>query len=74
MYKVIKYFTDLHDNNYPYEVGDTFPRSGLSVSEGRLAELSGSNNKQNQPLIKLVEEKPKRTYTRKTETEKAAEE
>lgn len=56
MYKVIKYFTDLHDNNYPYAVGDKYPRQGLTVSEGRLAELAGSNNKQGQPLIELVEE------------------
>ena len=57
MYKVIKFFTDLHDNDYPYSVGDTFPRSGLKVSDGRLAELAGCNNKQGQPLIQLVEKK-----------------
>lgn len=28
MYRVIKYFTDLHDNEYEYHVGDTFPRKG----------------------------------------------
>ena len=59
MYKVIKHFTDLHDNEYPYNVGDTFPRSGLTVTEGRLAELSGSNNKQGEPLIVLVEDQIK---------------
>ena len=72
MYKVIKFFTDLHDNDYPYNVGDTFPRSGVSVSEGRFAELAGINNKQNQPLIQLVNETPKKTTTRKT-TKEAAE-
>ena len=56
MYKVIKYFTDLHDNDYPYNVGDTFPRKGITASEGRIAELAGSNNKQGQPLIALVVE------------------
>lgn len=54
MYKVICYFTDLHDNNYPYSVGDIFPRHGLEVTEGRLQELAGSDNKQGKPLIKLV--------------------
>ena len=44
MYKVIKYFTDLHDNNHPYNVGDTFPRKGVEVKPERIAELSGSNN------------------------------
>lgn len=59
MYKVIKFFTDLHDDNHPYNVGDIFPHSGLTVSEERLAELAGKNNKQGEPLIKLVKEAPK---------------
>lgn len=66
MYKVIKYFTDLHDNNYPYNVGDTFPRCGVTVSEGRLAELASDSNKQGTPLIQLVnEDKPKKPATKK---------
>lgn len=56
MYEVIHYFTDLQDNEYPYNVGDIFPRDGLTVSDERLKELSGSNNKQHKPLIKFVEE------------------
>ena len=60
MYKVIKHFVDLQDNNYPYNAGDIFPRSGLVVSEDRFAELAGSENKQGTPLIQLVEEKKKR--------------
>ena len=52
MYKVIKAFTDLHDNDYPYSVGDVFPRNGITVSEKRLKELSGSDNKQGTPLIR----------------------
>lgn len=57
MYKVINYFTDLQDKNHPYNVGDPFPRAGLEVTEERLAELSGSKNKQGKPLIEKVEEK-----------------
>ena len=57
MYKVIKFFTDLQDNEHPYNVGDTFPRSGVTVTEARLAELAGSENKQGVPLIQLVEKK-----------------
>ena len=53
-YEVIKYFTDLQDNNYPYNVGDIFPRQGKEVTEERIAELSGSNNRQHTPLIKEV--------------------
>ena len=60
MYKVIKFFTDLQDNNFPYEVDKPFPREGVTVTEERLKELSGSNNKQGQPLIEKVAEPPKK--------------
>ena len=56
MYTVIRYFTDLQDNDYAYEVGDTYPREGLSPTEERIAELSGSDNKQGTPLIAAVAE------------------
>ncbi len=51
MYKVIKYFTDLQDNNHPYEIGSTYPREGLKVTKARINELKGSKNKQGTPLI-----------------------
>ena len=54
MYKVVKLFKDLQDNEYLYNVGDEFPRSGLSVTAERLAELAGSKNRQRQPLIVLM--------------------
>lgn len=57
MYEVIHFFTDLQDNEYPYNVGDLFPRDGLEVSEERLKELSSSKNLQKRPLIKKVESK-----------------
>ena len=56
MYEVINFFTDLQDFNHPYNVGDIFPHDGMTVSEDRLKELSGSNNKQHKPLIRKVEE------------------
>lgn len=55
-YEVIKYFTDLQDNRHPYNVGDTYPRKDFETSDERIKELLGSENKQGQPLIKLVEE------------------
>lgn len=58
MYKVIKHFIDLHDNDHSYNEGDIFPREGVDVSEERLKELAGSDNKQHTPLIELVEETP----------------
>lgn len=57
---VIHSFSDLQDNNHLYHVGDEYPRHGLNVSEQRIAELSGSYNRQGKPLIKeeiVVEEK-----------------
>lgn len=57
MYKVIHYFTDLQDNRHPYNVGDVYPRAGVETTDERIAELSGSNNKQGKPLIEKVEEK-----------------
>ena len=56
MYKVIKYFTDLQDNNHAYNVGDEFPHKGLEVSEKRLLELSTNANRRRMPLIEKVED------------------
>lgn len=63
MYKVIRFFTDLQDNDYPYNEGDTFPRDGLTVDKKRIAELSGPNNKQRTPLIRKEKEEGKLTKT-----------
>lgn len=59
MYKVIKAFTDLQDNNRAYNVGDTFPHVDCAhvVTEQRFTELASCNNKQGKPLIEAVEEK-----------------
>lgn len=57
MYKVIKFFNDLQDSCHPYNVGDVYPREGAETTDERIAELSGSNNKQGKPLIEKVEEK-----------------
>lgn len=69
MYKVIKFFTDLQDNNYPYNVGDVFPHKGMTVTEARLAELAGSENKQGVPLIEYVEKKTTAKRAKKTAEE-----
>ena len=67
MYKVIKSFTDLQDNNYAYYVGDTFPRNGVEVGAERISELASDKNLQGVPLIEEVAEKPKRTRKKKDE-------
>ena len=67
MYKVIKYFTDMQDNNYAYDPKDparnTYPRKGLNVLQSRINELASSKNRQGCPLIEEIseaEEKPKK--------------
>lgn len=61
MYKVLKHFVDLTDNNYEYHTGDTFPRDGLKVTKARFTELSTDKNRRGFPLIEEVAnaEKPK---------------
>ena len=56
MYRVIKYFTDLQDNNHEYNVGDVFPHNKKKVSASRIKELSTDKNRQGVPLIEKVEE------------------
>ena len=86
MYKVIKRFHDLQDARktksgtvyHEYNVGDVFPRDGMEVSEERIQELAGSDNKQGVPLIELVEEKaeskeePKKAASGKSTAKKLA--
>ena len=67
MYKVIKSFTDLQDNNYAYYVGDTFPHNGVEVGAERIAELASDKNRLGVPLIEAIEEKHKRTRKKKDE-------
>ncbi|MDO4170304.1 MAG: hypothetical protein Q4D45_10430 [Lachnospiraceae bacterium] len=82
MYKVIKGFHDLEDSKktktgtiyHEYKVGDIYPRKGLKPSKVRINELLGSDNKQNTPLIELVEDEkatPQGTIAKKTEVNKS---
>lgn len=57
MYKVIIQFTDLKDGGYLYNVGDTYPREGFEVSEARIKELSGGDNRRHIALIKQIPDK-----------------
>ena len=67
MYKVIKSFYDLKDNNHVYSVGDTFPHNGVEVGDERIAELTSDKNRLGVPLIEEILEKPKRTRKKKSE-------
>lgn len=68
MYKVIKSFTDLQDNNHLYKEGDTYPRKGFDVLPSRIKELSTTANRRGEILIKDTETKSKRT-TKKVDGE-----
>ena len=68
MYRVIKAFTDLKDNNHAYSVGDTFPHNGAEVDAERIAELTSDKNRLGVPLIEEIAEKPKRSRKKKIET------
>lgn len=58
MFRVIKPFRDLKDDNHRYIPGDEYPRSGLEVSESRLKELSTKNNLVGYPVIEIINEEP----------------
>ena len=57
MFRVIKHFVDLQDDNYKYDVGDTYPRKGLNVLQSRINELASNKNRQGVPLIEEIPEK-----------------
>ena len=61
MYRVIKAFTDMQDNNYAYDpknpARNTYPRKGLNVLQSRINELASSKNRQGVPLIEEIPEK-----------------
>lgn len=56
IYRVIKYFTDLQDNNHEYNVGDIYPHNKKKVSASRIKELATDKNRRGIPLIEKVEE------------------
>lgn len=68
-YKVIKYFTDMQDNDFEYNEGDVYPRKDLSVLPSRIKELSTTQNRRKEILIVEVpdEEKPKKEKKPKSE-------
>lgn len=65
MYKVVKSFTDLQDNDYLYKENDTYPRKGFDVLPSRIKELATTANRRGEILIKEVEEAPKKRKSTK---------
>lgn len=58
MYRVLRFFRDIQDNNHAYHVGDEYPHGGMAVTEKRLLELSTDKNRRHMPLIAKVEIEP----------------
>ena len=71
MYQVMEYFVDLYDADHEYHPGDIFPREGISVSEERLKELAGSDNKRGMPLIAEIPDEPEQPEGTGTNTDLA---
>ena len=71
-YRAIQYFTDLQANKHEYNKGDEYPRDGLTVTEKRINELLGSDNKQKRPVIEIYTEEvpfePKKYTTKQLES------
>lgn len=60
----------MQDNNFAYNVGDEYPRKGMSVLPSRIKELAGKKNRQGCPLIEEipeVEETPKKKKSTKVD-------
>lgn len=62
----------MQDNNFAYNVGDEYPRKGMSVLQSRINELAGSKNRQGVPLIEEIPEKAEEPKKKKS-VEKADE-
>jgi len=54
MYKVLKAFVDLQDDEYLYKKDDEYPRKGYSPSKERVNELATNKNRLHKPLIKAI--------------------
>ena len=53
----------MQDNDFAYQVGDEYPRKGMSVLPSRIRELAADKNRQDVPLIEEIpeiEEKPEK--------------
>ncbi len=46
----------MQDGNFAYQIGDEYPRKGMSVLPSRIKELAGKKNRQGCPLIEEIED------------------
>ena len=57
----------MQDNNFAYQVGDEYPRKGMSVLPSRIKELAGNKNRQGCPLIEEIEDTKPEKKTKSVE-------
>ena len=57
----------MQDNNFAYQVGDEYPRKGMSVLPSRIKELAGKKNRQGCPLIEEIEDAKPEKKTKSVE-------
>ena len=56
MFKVIKEFRDLQDNDYIYEVNDIYPHDNREIPVERIEELASKKNKIGRRLIQKLKD------------------
>ena len=61
----------MQDNNFAYEVGDEYPRKGVSVLPSRIKELASDKNRQGCPLIEEIPDVEDKTEKKTKSTKKA---
>lgn len=64
----------MQDNNFAYNVGDEYPRKGMSVLPSRIKELASNKNRQGCPLIEEIPEKVEETKKEKKKSVEKADE
>lgn len=61
----------MQDNNFAYQVGDEYPRKGMSVLPSRIKELATDKNRQGVPLIEEIPEVEEAPEKKTKSTKKA---
>lgn len=61
----------MQDNNFAYNVGDTYPRKGLNVLQSRINELASNKNRQGCPLIEEIPDVKDKPEKKTNSTKKA---
>ena len=61
----------MQDNNFAYQVGDEYPRKGMSVLPSRIRELATDKNRQGVPLIEEIPDIEENTEKKTKLTKKA---